>query len=64
MKNNIYKIIAEKKMTQGDLAGMVGVRREYMCRVINRKILPSVWLAIKIGKALKKPVEEVFLLEV
>lgn len=60
MKNKISKIIRERKMTQGDLAAKVGIMREYLNRIINRKITPSVNLAMRIAKALNMPVEDVF----
>ena len=52
MRNNINKILREKEITQGQLADMVGVKREYINRIINRKIDPSVRLAMKIAEAL------------
>ncbi len=61
MKNNINEIIRKKNMTQGHLALKVGVKREYLNRIINRKITPSVSLGIRIAKALKVPVEELFI---
>jgi len=60
--NNICFIITKKNLTQVDLAQMVGVKREYINRIINRKITPTVPLAMGIAKALKVSVEEVFTL--
>ena len=60
--NNICFIIAKKNLTQVDLAQMVGVKREYINRIINRKVTPTVPLAMGIAKALKVSVEEVFTL--
>jgi DNA-binding XRE family transcriptional regulator len=48
-------------MTQGDLARMVGVKREYLNRIINCKITPAVSLGIRIARALEMPVEELFI---
>jgi putative transcriptional regulator len=62
LDNNIHRVIREKNMTQGDLAQMVGVRREYLNRIINRKITPTVPLGIRIARALEVPVEELFIL--
>ncbi len=63
MENNIYKNIREKNMTQGDLAEMVGVRREYLNRIIHSKITPSIPLGIRIARSLGLQVEEVFILK-
>jgi putative transcriptional regulator len=62
VKNNISLIISQKRLSQGDLAEMVGVRREYINRIINRKITPSVDLGMRIAGALEVPVERLFIL--
>ena len=62
MNNNIHKVIQEKNMTQGDLAQKVGIRREYVNRIINCKITPSVPLGIRIARALDLTVEDLFIL--
>jgi putative transcriptional regulator len=63
MENNIYKVIRQKNMTQADLARMVGVKREYINRIINRKITPTIPLGLRIANALRVPVEELFFVE-
>ena len=63
MINNIKKIIRGKNMTQGDLAKMVGVRREYINRIINRKITPTAPLASRIARALKISMDDLFMIE-
>jgi len=62
MDNNIYQTIRERNMTQGDLAMMVGVKREYINRIINRKVTPTVPLGMRIAKALKVPMEDLFII--
>jgi DNA-binding XRE family transcriptional regulator len=62
IKNNIHDILRKRNMTQSKLAGMVGVKREYLNRIINRKITPSVSLGMRIAKALRMTVEDVFVL--
>jgi putative transcriptional regulator len=61
MDNNIYKVISGRKMTQASLANMVGVKREYINRIINRKVTPTVPLGMRIAKALDVPMEELFI---
>jgi DNA-binding XRE family transcriptional regulator len=62
MDNNINRVIQQKKITQATLANMVGVKREYINRIINKKITPTVPLAMRIAKALKVPTEELFVI--
>ncbi len=62
MNNIIYEVIQKNNMTQGDLAQKVGVRREYINRIINRKITPTVPLGMRIAKALELTVEDLFIL--
>ncbi len=63
MDNNIYPVIRRKNMTQADLAVLVGVKREYINRIINRKVTPTVPLGMRIASALETPMEELFVLE-
>lgn len=60
MDNNISRIILSKGISQTELAKKVGVKREYMNRIIHRKIIPTIPLGMKIARALDKIVEEVF----
>lgn len=61
MDNNIYQVIRDQNMTQGDLAQKVGIRREYINRIINRRITPTVPLGMRIAKALEVSVEDLFI---
>ena len=63
MTNNIQHAIFEQNLTQGNLALMVGIRREYLNRIINRRITPTIPLGIRIAKALKMQVEDLFVIE-
>ena len=60
MENSIYKVLISKNMTQAELARRVGVKREYMNRIINRRIVPTIPLGMRIARALGKPVEDIF----
>jgi transcriptional regulator with XRE-family HTH domain len=60
MENIIRQVLTAKKMTQAQLAGRIGIKREYLNKIINRHITPTVSLAIKIGQSLDVPVEELF----
>jgi putative transcriptional regulator len=63
MDNNISRTIKKRNMTQADLAIRVGVKREYINRIINRKVTPTVPLGMRIAKALKVPMEDLFIIE-
>jgi putative transcriptional regulator len=63
MKNNIQKILNEKEMTQRELSEKVGVKREYINRIIKGAITPTIPLGIRIAKALGKEMDEVFIMD-
>jgi len=62
MDNNIYKWIRRKNMTQADLAQTVDVKREYINRIINRKVTPIVSLGIRLANALVVAMEGLFII--
>ena len=64
MENVIYKVLVTKNMTQAELARRVGVKREYINRIINRKIVPTIPLGMRIARALGKRVEDIFFDEI
>ncbi len=63
MENNIYQKIRERNMTQQNLADRVGIRREYINRIINCKITTTIPLGIRIARALGMLVEDLFIIE-
>ena len=54
---------AKHNLSQGDLAKMVGVRRETIGNIENGKYNPSLKLAFDIAKVLQVSVEELFKFE-
>lgn len=60
MKNNIRMLRAERRWSQADLAGMVGVSRNSINSIENGKVAPSLPLAFRIAHAFELAVEEVF----
>ncbi len=62
MENNIYQVITARNLTQAELARKVGVKREYINRIINRKVTPTIPLGMRIANALDVSVEELFVL--
>lgn len=60
LENNISVCRAEKKMTQQELADLVGVSRQSILSIEKNRYNPSLILALKIAKALDKEVTEIF----
>ncbi|MDE7010117.1 MAG: helix-turn-helix transcriptional regulator [Oscillospiraceae bacterium] len=50
-------------LTQGELAELVGVRRETIMRLEKALYNPSLKLAIDISRAVNAPLEEIFIFE-
>jgi len=50
----------QRKLTQGELAAMVGVRRETIVHLENGRYNPSLKLAMDIAKIFDTTVEELF----
>ncbi len=56
-----YRQLAE--LTQEELAEKVGVRRETIIRLEAGKYNPSLKLAIDISRAVKAPIEDIFIFD-
>lgn len=52
-----------KNLTQEELAKILGVTRQTIIAIEKGNYTPSVLLALKIARFLKKPVESIFKLE-
>lgn len=63
MKNTIRVARAEQRMTQQELADIVGVSRQTINAIESGKFVPSTVLALKIAHTFEKSVEEIFSLE-
>jgi len=59
-KNRIRMWRAEKRISQGELAELVGVSRQTISSIENLQFCPSARLALLICVALEKSFEEVF----
>lgn len=60
LKNTIKVQRAKNELTQEQLAHLVGVTRKTINTIENGKFVPSTYLALKIAKIFKVPVEEIF----
>lgn len=60
---NLKKYRVAQEITQEQLADIVGVRRETIMRLEKAQYNPSLKLAIDISRAVKAPIEDIFIFE-
>lgn len=60
LKNNLSKIRKEKKISQSDLANMVGVSRNTISSIETNQFIPSAKLALLLAIALDLKFEDIF----
>ena len=63
LKTRLKEYRAAQNMKQGDLAELVGVRRETIIRLEKGQYTPSLKLAMDIAKVFGATVEEIFSFE-
>ena len=63
MKNNIRVERAIKRMTQAQLAELIGVSRQTIVAIESEKYVPSTVLTLKIARVFNKRVDDIFELE-
>lgn len=61
--NRLKDYRTEAGLTQAELADRVGVSRKTINTIENRVFTPSATLALKVARALGRPVESIFFLE-
>lgn len=60
---NLKKYRVAQELTQEQLADIVGVRRETIMRLEKAQYNPSLKLAIDVSRAVKAPIEDIFIFE-
>jgi putative transcriptional regulator len=60
LHNNLREVRSAQSLTQAELAERVGVSRKTINTVENGVFIPSTLLALKLARALGKPVECLF----
>lgn len=60
LSNRLRELRTERDLTQAALAEKVGVSRKTINTVENGVFIPSTVLALKLARALGRPVEEIF----
>ena len=63
MKNSIRVERAIKRMTQAQLAELIGVSRQTIVAIESEKYVPSTVLSVKIARVFDKRVDDIFELE-
>ena len=63
MKNAVRELRQELRWTQQELGAKVGTSRQAIIAIENGRFDPSLPLAIKLSRILKKPIEEIFFLD-
>jgi putative transcriptional regulator len=60
MQNDVRKLREDRSLSQGDLARHLGVSRQTVNAIETGRYLPSLPLALAIGRFFGRTVEEVF----
>ena len=63
MKNSIRVERAIKRITQAQLAELIGVSRQTIVAIESEKYVPSTVLSLKIARVFNKRVDDIFELE-
>ena len=63
MKNSIRVERAIKRMTQAQLAELIGVSRQTIVAIESEEYVPSTVLSLKIARVFDKRVDDIFELE-
>lgn len=61
--NRVKELRARHQLTQGDLAGKVGVTRQTIISLEKGSYTPSLLLAMQIARVFEEPVESIFTIE-
>ena len=63
LANRLRVARAQHDLSQGQLAGLVGVSRQTISSIETGQYGPSTFLALRLARALATPVDELFFLE-
>lgn len=61
MRNRVGELRAARGMSQGELAGTLGVSRQTINSIENGRYLPSLPLALAIARSFDQTVEAIFI---
>jgi putative transcriptional regulator len=60
IRNTVYELRSLARLTQEELATMVGVTRQTIISLEKHKYIPSLELGFRIARAFGKSIEDVF----
>lgn len=60
MRNKVKELRKNQKLTQEELAGLIGISRQAINAIEKGKFDPSLPTAFKMAKLFKKTIEEIF----
>lgn len=63
LRNRVRELRARDRLSQGQLAQMIGVSRQTIALIERGDYSPSVVIGLKMASVFRVPVEEVFALE-
>ena len=64
MKNRVKELRKNQKLTQEELAELIGISRQAINAIEKEKFDPSLPTAFKMAKLFKTPIEKLFLFEI
>ena len=56
--DNLRQIRAKKRISQDELADLCGISQQYVCKIENEKVNPSIYILWKIAEALELTVND------
>jgi putative transcriptional regulator len=62
IENSVRECRKRINLTQEDLGALLGVSRQTVIAIENKKYNPSLELALKMGRLFNRPVEAIFIL--
>ncbi|MFT6835642.1 MAG: putative transcriptional regulator [Francisellaceae bacterium] len=63
LDNNIAKLRSKRKVSQQQLADLIGVSRKTISTVETGRFTPSVVIALRLARYFEIPVESIFVLD-
>lgn len=63
LDNNIAKLRSKRKVSQQQLADLIGVSRKTISTVETGRFTPSVVIALRLARYFEVPVESIFVLD-
>ena len=56
--DNLRQIRAKNRISQDELSGLSGISQQYICKIENEKVNPSIYILYKIANSLKVTIND------